>query len=53
MGKGDSGTRTGTVGLTGCRVDILPTVFASEDVVDLFPLQVRPLDVLFTGKRDY
>lgn len=41
----------GTGGLTGGRVDVLPTVFASEDVVDLFPLQVRPLDILNVRKR--
>jgi hypothetical protein len=39
-------------GLTGCRVDILPTVFAAEDVVDLFPLQVRPLDILHSGLQE-
>lgn len=36
---------------TLCRVDVLPAVFAAEDVVDLFPLQVRPLDILCAPPR--
>ena len=56
--EGGNGTKkeemvrgTGDGGLTGGRVDVLPTVFASEDVVDLFPLQVRPLDILNVRKE--